>query len=514
MKVRDWLQLYPLFRVALALIVGLVAGDSFGLVVPTWLWLVIVSSALLIALASYRWKTAQGVAILFTVMCFGFLLMTMQKNRLAVPISEEEHVSEAVLMTTPKVRGKVVQCDLYVLSGPLSSQKVRASILRDTVERRYEALKVGDGVRFRSAFQPIQSYPSNSHFNYQRWMAIRGYRAQTFIYHRDWAQCQLDLTCMPRFERLRLKAQKVREKLLSHYAAHGFDDQDYAVLAAMTLGEKSFLSKQTKEIFSISGASHVLALSGLHLSIIYGLLVLVLGGRGLRRVFSLAFVVLTVWVYVFLTGMSSSVMRSAIMLTVYSLVSLLNRDKMSLNALSLTAIVMLLLHPLSLWDVGFQLSFMAVAAILLLYRPIERWMPEAILVRSAVVGKLWGMMAVSLAAQLGTAPLVAYYFGRFSCYFLLTNLLVIPLTVLILYTSCLLFALSFAPLLQSVVAVALTWMAQLLNHYLSFLASWPGASVEGIHINVWQLALIYVIIACVCWVASYLRQAYVRSRIT
>ena len=103
MKVRDWLQLYPLFRVALALIVGLVAGDSFGLVVPTWLWLVIVSSALLIALASYRWKTAQGVAILFTVMCFGFLLMTMQKNRLAVPIPEEEHVSEAVVMTTPKV---------------------------------------------------------------------------------------------------------------------------------------------------------------------------------------------------------------------------------------------------------------------------------------------------------------------------------------------------------------------------------------------------------------------------
>ena len=206
-------------------------------------------------------------------------------------------------------------------------------------------------------------------------------------------------------------------------------------------------------------------------------------------------------------------MRSAIMLTVYSLVSLLNRDKMSLNTLSLTAIVMLLLHPLSLWDVGFQLSFMAVAAILLLYQPIERWMPEAILARSAVMRKMWGMMAVSLAAQIGTAPLVAYYFGRFSCYFLLTNLLAIPLTVLILYTSCLLFALSFAPLLQSVVAVALTWMTRVLNHYLTLLASWPGASVEGIHINLWQLALMYVIIACVCRLASYLRQAYVRSRI-
>lgn len=513
MKVRDWLQLYPLFRVALALIAGIAAGDSFGFLVPTWLWLVIASSALLVAFACYRCKTAQGVAFLFCVTCFGIVLITMQDERLSVSVPKEEHVSEAVVMTAPKVRGKVVQCDLYVLSGPLSSQKVRASILRDTVERRYEALKVGDGIRCRSAFQPIRSYPSDCHFNYQRWMAIRGYRAQTFIYHRDWAQCQLDLRCMPRFERLRLKAQRVREKLLSIYASNGLDDQDYAVLAAMTLGEKSFLSKQTKEIFSISGASHVLALSGLHLSIIYGLLVLVLGGRGLRRVFSVAFVVLTVWFYVFLTGMSSSVMRSAIMLTVYSLVSLLNRDKMSLNALSFTAIVMLLLHPLSLWDVGFQLSFMAVAAILLLYRPIERWMPEAILARSAVMGKLWGMMAVSLAAQIGTAPLVAYYFGRFSCYFLLTNLLAIPLTVLILYTSCLLFALSFAPLLQSVVAVALTWMTQLLNHYLSLLANWPGASVEGIHINLWQLALMYIIIACVCWVASYLRQAYVRSRI-
>lgn len=514
MKVRDWLQLYPLFRVALALIAGIVAGDSFGFVVPIWLWLVIASSALLVAFACYRCKTAQGVAFLFCVTCFGIVLITMQDERLAVSVPKEEHVSEAVVMTAPKARGKVVQCDLYVLSGALSGQKVLASILCDTVERRYEALMVGDGIRFRSAFQPIRSYPSATHFNYQRWMAIRGYRAQTFIYHRDWAQCQLDLTHMPRFERLRLKAQRLREKLLSIYASNGFDDQDYAVLAAMTLGEKSFLSKQTKEIFSISGASHVLALSGLHLSIIYGLLVLVLGGRGLRRVFSLAFVVLTVWVYVFLTGMSSSVMRSAVMISVYSLVSLLNRDKMSLNALSLTAIVMLLLHPLSLWDVGFQLSFMAVAAILLLYQPIERWMPETILSRSAVVGKLWGMMAVSLAAQIGTAPLVAYYFGRFSCYFLLTNLLAIPLTVLILYTSCLLFALSFAPLLQNVVAVALAWMTRVLNHYLSFLASWPGASVEGIHVNLWQLALMYVIIACVCRLAAYLRQAYVRSHIT
>ena len=301
--------------------------------------------------------------------------------------------------------------------------------------------------------------------------------------------------------------------MLGHYQTSGLDEQNYAIVAAMTLGDKSMLSKETKDMYSVSGASHVLALSGLHLSIIFGLLTLVFGGRKKQRVTSLLLTILTVWFYVFLTGMSSSVMRSAIMLTVYAFTSLLNRNKMSLNTLALTAIIMLVFNPLSLWDVGFQLSFMAVLAILLLYQPIESWIPRRLLNKSVLCTKIWGTMAVSIAAQMGTAPLVAYYFGRFSTYFLLTNLIAIPLTIVILYVACLLFILLPFPLLQGWVAKALVTISHLLNTFLSIIASWPGASIENIDINRWQLLLIYVLFSSCCGVVYYLQRGHRRSLI-
>lgn len=508
MKIHDWLQLHPLLRVALALIVGLVSGNAIGHVLPVWGWIVVSLWALALTTVCMKWKTVQGMAVLCTVVCFGIMRMSMDKMRWDVAVSTKMELSEAVLLTAPKVSGKVVWCDMFILGGPLSDRKVRASILRDTVNNRWQQLKAGTGIVFRSSFQPVKHDDSGVHLGYRRWMYRQGYAAQTFIFHRNWSYKQVDLSGMPRMERVRLKARKVRDRLLQRYAATGLSGQDYAVVAAMTLGDKSFLSHATKEVFSISGASHVLALSGLHLSIVFGLLVVVFGGGRKRRIMSLALVLLTVWAYVFLTGMSSSVMRSAIMLSVYSVVWVVNRSKMSLNALAFAAIVMMLLSPMSLWDVGFQLSFMAVLAILLLYRPLYRLLPRRVLARSVVCNKVWEMVAVSVAAQIGTAPLVAYYFGRFSCYFLLTNMVAIPMTLLILYMSCLLFALSAVPVLQSGVGVGLAWVVRLLNDFLSVVASWPGAAIEGIVMTHWQVVSVYVVMACVGGVVYYLRKAY------
>lgn len=137
----------------------------------------------------------------------------------------------------------------------------------------------------------------------------------------------------------------------------------------MALGDKSSLSDKLEEDYSVSGASHVLALSGLHLGIIYAILSLLLARRRWQSV-SQALILIAVWTYVFIVGMSASVVRSAIMLTVYSFVSLLNRNKMSLNTLSVAAVVILAGNPLFLYDVGFQMSFAAVLFIILFYRPV------------------------------------------------------------------------------------------------------------------------------------------------
>ena len=183
-------------------------------------------------------------------------------------------------------------------------------------------------------------------------------------------------------------------------------------------------------------------------------------------------------------------MRSAMMLSVYALLSLGHHDRMSVNTLAFTAIVTLMFSPMSLFDVGFQMSYMAVLSILLFVPLLEGVFTAEYLMSHRLVRWLWGMIAVSLSAQIGTAPLIAYYFGRFSCYFLLTNIIVIPAAMLILY-------LSLVVLLVPSLAYILFYIVATLNSLLTKMALIPGASIDDLHPTKIQTTMIYVIIVAV-----------------
>lgn len=366
--------------------------------------------------------------------------------------------------------------------------KVKASIYRD---ERADKLRVGDGIKAVSLLEKPSGY-ADSDFDYGRYLLYHGYVATTFIYIDEWSKAVVDLTRLSLIQRTRIAALVFRDRLLRRYTDMGFSGQSYAVLAAMTLGDKSSLSDRLKEDYSVSGASHILALSGLHLGIIYAILSLIF----LRRRWQIAsqvLILLAIWTYVFIVGMSASVVRSAVMITVYSFVSLLNRNKMSLNTLAVAAVVILIVNPLYLYDVGFQMSFAAVFFIILFYRPVLNLMPGCVM-GIPVIRQIWQMMSVSLAAQIGVAPLIAFYFGRFSCYFLLTNIIVVPAATIILYGAVLMAALSFVPYLQTLLSALLLKVVVLLNSGVSFVAELPGASIDGIAIGLLQLVLIYVAI--------------------
>ena len=289
-----------------------------------------------------------------------------------------------------------------------------------------------------------------------------------------------------RIERTQQYFLNQRNILLQRLETAGLSDNQYAVVAAMALGDKSSLTKDLKETYSMTGASHILALSGLHLGIIYALLSLLVVGRRWQMITQVA-IILSIWAFVFLTGMSTSVVRSAIMLTVYALLAIGHRQKMSVNTLAFTAIVMLLVSPQALFDVGFQMSFMAVFSILLFTPLFYRPFSSEYLMTHRLVKWLWGMVAVSIAAQIGVAPLIAYYFGRFSCFFLLTNFIVIPAATLILY-------LSLATLLIPSIGVVLASIVGLLNTTLLYISTIPGATIDGLHPSVMLTASIYAII--------------------
>lgn len=289
-----------------------------------------------------------------------------------------------------------------------------------------------------------------------------------------------------RLERSKNYFLSQRARLLDRLSENGVDGNVYAVVAAMALGDKSQLTKELKETYAVTGAAHVLALSGLHLSIIYTLLSLLLCRRR-WQVVSQVLIIICIWSFVFLVGMSASVVRSAVMLTAYALLSLGNRNRMSVNTLAFTAIVMLIVHPLSLFDIGFQLSFLAVLSILIWYPVFEALIPQSFLMSHRLVRWLWSLLGVSCAAQLGTAPLIAYYFGRFSSLFLITNFVVIPFAPMILY-------LTLAVLFVPSIAYLLIYIVNALNGILAFVASTPWVSIT-LHPSILQIIMVYVIIA-------------------
>ena len=289
-------------------------------------------------------------------------------------------------------------------------------------------------------------------------------------------------------------------------------DEAYAVLTAMALGNKSTLTPELREEYSISGASHILALSGIHLSIIYMLLSFFLRDR---KLLYRLLIFLGLWSYVVFVGMPLSVVRAASMLTIWEAVWLIGREQKPLNVFGATLAIMLLFNPESLWDVGFQMSFMAVFTIIvtrtlsqqlmpmtlrLMRKPEEMALPLWKRTRNKMSRGLWYTACVSIAAQLGTAPLSAYYFGRVSIYFLLTNFIVMPCATVIICGAFLLTAIILADIAiggaLSVFAVAagtvLSAIVTMQNDILSYISRLPGASIESVHVTVVQIMALYV----------------------
>ena len=492
------IQLYPMMRIALFLGIGIIAGKACLSLVPPEAWL-----AATVALLSATWL-ARRHSIMQTLLVFCacattsayFTARELSFIYRQLPTSP---VTIQGVITSPIARhGKVLRCDLLV-AYPHHPLKIKTSILYD---ERSALLHTGDGIRATTLLSAPVNFPTAT-FDYRRYLHLHGYAATTFIRSPQWQPARVSMRHLSFTHRLRIKALKWRDRLLSSYRASGISGNAYSLLAAMTLGDKTTLSEDTKEDFSISGASHVLALSGLHLSIIYMMLTLLLGHRRFM-VFSQMAIVLCIWVFTFMVGMPLSAVRSATMLSIYAFVALLNRNNVPLNTLGLAVAAILLFNPLALYDIGFQLSFAAVLSILVVGAWCKSSLPSS-LTQMPVAGKIIGLIIISIAAQMGTAPLVIHYFGRFSCYFLLTNLVVIPLVTVILYVAafCLLF--SFLPAVQQALSPLLLHLTNALSASVSFIASLPGSSIDNIHINAWQTAILYLIIIMVVLLIRKLR---------
>lgn len=519
-------NIYPAVHLALMLIGGILVADALWGVASVFTWLCLLLVVLvvwLVVMVFFRNGLTESLLTHLAFFCLGAVLCNYAESevRLNLPAGEIEY--DAILLTEPERHGKVVMADMRLVSGPLTGKKVKASILRDTIDNHWLSLHVGSRLKARSRMEAPQNF-NGSQFNYRRWMESHGYVARTFIYYRNWHAVDRGWAGLSRIERLRLRAYQLRTQLLQRFSSLKGDE--YAVVAAMSLGDKTQLTKDLRNRYADAGASHVLAISGMHLSIVCG--VFALFGLRRRRVWSLALLIVGLWSYAVLTGLSPSVVRACVMLTIYAIGLLYTSSNISLNALALAALLMLMVDPLMFWDVSFQMSFASMLGILLLAPPFYSFLParfehpeaSAHVWRremhprgNAMVRAFWSLCSMSVSAQLAVAPLSAYYFGRIPCYFLLTNLIIFLLVSLILYGAIALLLLAGLPFVGQWASTFVETTVRWFNQSLSFIAQLPGASISGLSLSGFQLLLVYIALTSFLIAFFILTRPYRRNKI-
>ncbi|MBR5567772.1 MAG: ComEC/Rec2 family competence protein [Bacteroidales bacterium] len=249
-----------------------------------------------------------------------------------------------------------------------------------------------------------------------------------------------------------------------------------AVIKALLTGEKNGLSRETAEAFRASGASHILALSGLHLGIIYGIVSKCLQFPGNHRKVRIArsiICILTCGIYTLATGAGASITRAFIFILIGEIARLTGRYHSTAYILSVTLIIHLTISPGDIRSVGFQLSYLAMFGIAYLYQHIRRFWPgindpEG---RKGIMQRIWDAAALSISCQLTTGPVAWLYFGTFPQYFLLTNLISMPLTGILIPMAVLTVLLSTLGILPQFLVTATEWVSTLLIQSIGIIAS-------------------------------------------
>lgn len=332
-------------------------------------------------------------------------------------------------------------------------------------------------------------------FDYGRYLRLQGLVGSAWAYRRNW-----QVIGHQPIRGIRAMAERCQQWLHQRYAALGVRDHELGILSALTLGYREELDQRVQQSFSASGAMHILAVSGLHTGIVWGLIVFLLTLGGLikplyeQRLWQTILTILTLialWAYAFVTGLSPSVMRSAWMVTIIEIGWLFHRKSVGINTLAAAAVMILLINPLALWSVSFQLSFAAVASLIL----VGGWLQQHVVLRGKVLQYLGGLLIMSFAAQIGTLPLTLHYFGQTSNYFALTNWVVIPAAFVLLLLGMGSLAMSWC-VVGEWLAEAAQWCTHALRLFVEWIEGLPFATAH-IELSAISMGFGYGAIACV-----------------
>ncbi|GAA0880566.1 hypothetical protein GCM10009119_35360 [Algoriphagus jejuensis] len=488
---------FPFLRYLPFLLLGVLLSQN-GLQIPVLALAVLTGLSWISYVSFIYWKKDVSQLIPVTLayaMLFllGILLSEIQKNRDSDAVDPnlefcDSYLARVQKFDVAKPNSQENLLEVIQIKDSLGWHPSKGNIL--IYHKSTAPLFPGQVILVEKSPEPISPPTFLDEFDYRRFLARKDIYFRQFMGEKFALIDSSDVNA-PRFWLLNF-----RKKLAAIIDEKVPNPESRQIAAALLLGQKENLDREIRNAYAETGTMHILAVSGLHVGIIYAILLFPLKGIRLNTKHSkiyLFLVILLIWIYAILTGFSPSVVRAATMFSLFTAGQMRDRKPSSWNILAFSALVIVCIDPAVIYEVGFQLSYLAVGGILLLQPMIVRWW----LPPNRVLEYFWQITAVSLAAQLATFPLSMLYFHIFPSYFLIANLVIIPLSFIVMNTGVLLLALSWVPW----VGEALGWLVSGLiwcqNWVTRTIQLFPGGNFERLTITfsamlvVWGLLIVW-----------------------
>lgn len=433
----------------------------------------------------------SGIVLQILFILAGFCLTCIRfRNENTVfysKIFEEKQtfVAKIIDHPVPKAKSfKVLAIIVQSTDGQAINQKAVLYFAKDSLHPP----DYGDVVIIRSKITEIENFKDPSAFDYKKYMQRKGIFFSGYVPINRWQQ-----VCRFKVNPIRDKAYRIQHYFSRIFADAGMSGDEYSIITAILLGNNETMEAELKASYASAGVSHILCVSGMHVGVIFMILNFLLQPLEYSRPLRLLKAVLlmiSIWIYACITGLSPSVTRTATMFTFVSIGGILRRNTNIFHSLFASLFILLIVNPLLIFETGFQLSYAAVFGIVIFQQKfVGLWEPK-----SKIVNYFWNLITVSVAAQLATFPLSLYTFGQFPNYFLLANLSIITLSFVVVVSGVCLLAVSFIPVVSNCLAWLLTREIKLMNFLIQSIEKLPGAVTENIHITWVQMLLIYLCI--------------------
>ena len=492
----------PVFLLLIPFITGIWSGLTVTPILNTGvLYSLLLITALVFIILSfvysklniYKVRWLGGSLVTVIVFLFGWII-TLKNSELSagahfskilgrtliVQINNEPIVRNGLTRFTATVKESVKGKKENPTSGTL------LIAIKDTATH----FNYGDQLLIPAKYNLIDPPFVPAQFNYKRYLQYQNVFYQGYLYSK-----QYRILSSGNGNPLIAHSLQLRQRLVEKLKVNMCDTDALAVASTLILGYKADLSNDVLQAYSKTGTVHVLSVSGAHVAIVYILLMFALSflnGFKTGRVFKAIIIITLIWYYSMLTGFSPAVCRAALMISFFISGKTFNRYINTLNLMAASAFVLLVYDPYFIADAGFQLSYLAVFGLIVFQPLVYRWFKF----KNKWADKLWALCSVSLAAQVITFPLSAFYFHQFPVYFLVSNLFIIIPSAIIMYSGLAYLLLPQIPFLSKFLAAVLENTIIIMNKTLAFIEHLPFAVISKLWLNTWEYVLLYILLFC------------------